>query len=68
MSKVMINVLLISVFIIVLFFTYGVTLEKNVIINQMNILTNNFMSFIELFGNTINTNINNENNKIPNII
>lgn len=30
----------------------------------MNILTNNFMSFIVLSGNTINTKINNVNNEM----
>jgi glucan phosphoethanolaminetransferase (alkaline phosphatase superfamily) len=63
-GKVMINVLLISVFISVFFFTYGVKIEKEVIINQMKVLTNDFMSHIELSGNTVNTNINKINNSM----
>ena len=60
-SKVLINVLFISMFISILFFTYGVTIERNVIINQMKILSNNFMSHIELSGNKINKDMYNYN-------
>jgi len=63
-TKVMINVLLIFIFLSVFFFTYATSIEKNVIINQMKVLSNNFMSFIELSGNNINTNIYNENIKL----
>ena len=56
-TKVMINVLLIFIFLSIFFFTYATSIEKNVIINQMTVLSHNFMSFIELSGNKINTNI-----------
>lgn len=56
-SKVLINVLFISIFISIFFFTYGTYIEKKVITNQMNILAGNFMDTIKLFGNTANTNL-----------
>ena len=65
-SKIMINVVLISIFITIFFFTYGVKIEKEVIINQMKILTNDFMSHVELSGNSINKNINELNNELQN--
>jgi hypothetical protein len=49
-SKVLINVLLISVFICIFFFTYGVHIEKLSISNQMKILAKNFMNFFQLSG------------------
>jgi hypothetical protein len=53
-SKVLINVLLISIFISVFFFTYGTYIERKVILNQMDILANNFMNTFELTGSTTN--------------
>jgi hypothetical protein len=56
-SKVLINVLLISIFICIFFFTYGVHIEKITIKNQMSILANNFMNFFELSGRNSNNNL-----------
>ena len=55
-SKVLINVLLISIFISIFYFTYGTYIEKQVIFDQMNILANNFMNTFELTGSTTNKN------------
>lgn len=49
-TKVLLNVFLISVFISVLFFTYGVYIEKNTIIAQMNILAHEFTDVYQLSG------------------
>ncbi len=56
-SKVLINVLLISMFICIFFFTYGIYLEKLTIANQMKILADNFTDTFKLFGNSINKNL-----------
>jgi hypothetical protein len=48
LSKVLINVLFISIFITVFFFTYGSYIEKKVVIEQMEFLSRdikNFFSF-----------------------
>ena len=58
-SKVLINVLLISTFICIFFFTYGTFIEKTVITNQMDIIANNFIDTFRLFGNSPNTNLKN---------
>ena len=63
-SKVLINVLFISAFISIFFFTYGTIIEKNVIINQMRVISNNIMQYVELSGNKLNTELYNYNNKL----
>jgi hypothetical protein len=63
-SKVLINVLFISAFISIFFFTYGTIIEKNVIINQMKVISNNVMQYVELSGNKINTELYKYNNKL----
>ena len=49
-TKVLLNVFLISVFISVLFFTYGVYVEKNTITTQMDILAHEFSDVYKLSG------------------
>ena len=49
-TKVLLNVFLISVFISVLFFTYGVYVEKNTITSQMDILAHEFSDVYKLSG------------------
>jgi hypothetical protein len=48
--KILINVLLISLFITVFFFTYAASIEKEVIINQMKFLSEHFSNGINLLG------------------
>jgi hypothetical protein len=57
--KVLINILFISLFISIFFFTYGTYLENTVITAQMNILANNFMDMIKLSGNKTNIDLKN---------
>jgi len=47
---VIINVLLISLFIGLFFFTYGAYIEKKVVKSQMNFLATDISSLIKLFG------------------
>lgn len=51
---VIINVLLISLFIGLLFFTYGAYIEKKVVKNQMEFLGNDVSSLIKLGGPSVN--------------
>jgi len=64
-SKVLINVLFISVFISFFFFTYGAYIEKKVVNEQMNYLSQNFMETVKLLGKNVNqTVIDNINNLV----
>jgi len=56
-SKVLINVLFISLFIAGFFFTYGSYIEKKVVINQMLFLSKNIKNSFGLFGEDINESI-----------
>ena len=58
-TKVLLNVFLISVFISVLFFTYGVYVEKNTITTQMDILAHEFTDIFKLFGEDNNIKLKN---------
>ena len=51
---VIINVLLISLFIGLFFFTYGAYIEKKVVKSQMNFLATDISSLIKLFGKSVN--------------
>lgn len=53
-SKVTINVLFISLFITIFFFTYGSYIEKKVVQNQMDILSKDIINFLNLFGKNFN--------------
>lgn len=53
-SKVFINVLFISVFIAIFFFTYGSYIEEKVVINQMHFLSKDIKNLFGLFGENIN--------------
>ncbi len=53
-SKVFINVLFISVFIAVFFFTYGSYIMKKVVINQIQFLSTDIKNLFGLFGENIN--------------
>lgn len=48
--KILINVLLISLFITFFFFTYATTIEKEVIVNQMKFLSEHISNGINLLG------------------
>jgi len=51
---VIINVLLISIFIGLFFFTYGAYIEKKVVKNQIEFFGNNISSLIKLCGSNVN--------------
>ena len=52
---ILLNILLISTFIVIFFFTYGDTLEKNIIIDQMSFLVDNIYNDVKIYGkNTSN--------------
>ena len=53
-SKVLINVLFISVFIGIFFFTYGSYIEKKIIKEQMVFLSKDIQNLFSLFGKNIN--------------
>jgi len=53
-TKVLINVLFISIFIGFFFFTYGAYIEKKVVKKQMGYLSTNFMETIKLLGKNVN--------------
>jgi hypothetical protein len=69
LSKVLINVLFISIFITVFFFTYVSYIEKKVVVEQMNFLSRDIKNFFGLFGKNINDNISEKLNNIsiPNL-
>jgi len=50
LTKILLNVFFISVFISALFFTYGIYIEKLTIKSQMDILANEFTDIFKLFG------------------
>jgi len=52
-TKVLINVLFISIFIGFFFFTYGAYIEKKVVKNQMRYLSTKFMETIKLLGKNV---------------
>jgi hypothetical protein len=53
-NKVLVNVLFISLFIVVLFFTYISYIEKKIVIKQMDFLSKDIKNFFSLFGKDIN--------------
>jgi ABC-type phosphate/phosphonate transport system permease subunit len=53
--KIITNVLFISLYIAIFFFTYGSVLEKQVVKEQMAFLVNNISNIIKLFGPTVNS-------------
>jgi ABC-type uncharacterized transport system permease subunit len=63
-SKVLINVLFISLFIGFFFFTYGTYIEKKVVTEQMNFLSKDIKNFFSLFGKNINDTITTKLNKM----
>jgi hypothetical protein len=58
-SKVLINVLLLSIFVSIFFFTYGTHIERLSINSQMNILANNVTDTFKITGNKSNIDLNN---------
>lgn len=64
---IIINVLFISLFIAIFFFTYGVYIEANIIKFQMNFLAINISDIIKLFGRDITNDIKNTINNLPKI-
>jgi hypothetical protein len=56
--KVIINVLLISLYLGVFFFTYGSMLQKQVVKSQMAFLVNNICNIIKLFGPFVSLQLN----------
>jgi len=56
-SKILINVLFISIFISLFFFTYGASIEKKVVENQMDFLCINLTDMIKLGGKEVNQQI-----------
>ncbi len=69
LSKVLINVLFISIFIVVFFFTYGSYIEKKIVIEQMNFLSRDIKNLFGLLGKNINKTISEKLNnlKMPNL-
>lgn len=63
-SKVLINVLFISVFIGVFFFTYGSYIEKKVVEEQMIFLSKDVKSLFSLFGKNVNDTITTKLNQL----
>ena len=57
-NEISINVLFIAILISIFFFTYGVTIEENTILDQMKILSNDIINTFKLTGNTLNNNLN----------
>jgi hypothetical protein len=64
---IIINVLLISLFIAIFFFTYGIYIEDSIIKAQMNFLATNVSDIIKLFGKNITNDIKKTINNLPNI-
>jgi len=64
LNKVLINVLLITTFIMIFFFTYGIYIEKKVVVNQMDFLSSNITETLKIFGADVNKNINDKINNI----
>jgi hypothetical protein len=63
-SKVTINVLFITLFITIFFFTYGSYIEKKVVQNQMDILSKDIIDFLNLFGQDFNKIISDQLNNV----
>jgi hypothetical protein len=63
-SKVLSNVLFISIFIAFFFFTYGSYIEKKVVKNQMEFLSEHISNIIKLGGKNINKDVINFTNNI----
>lgn len=64
---IIINVLLISLFIAIFFFTYGIYIEDSIIKSQMNFLATNISDIIKLFGPNITNDIKKTINNLPKI-
>lgn len=62
---IIINVIFISIFIGIFFFTYGAYIEKRVVKNQMKLISSDLIGYVNLLGNTtkeiVKSNINNIN-------
>ena len=69
LSKVLVNVLFISIFFVVFFFTYGSYIGKKIVIEQMNFLSRDIKNLFGLFGKNINKTISEKisNLKMPNL-
>jgi len=52
--KILLNVLLISIFIVMFFFTYGTYIEHKIMENQIDFLSLDIMNSVKLFGENIN--------------
>jgi hypothetical protein len=65
LSKVLTNVLFVSIFIILFFFTYGSYIEKKIVVEQMVFLSKDIKNFFSIFGKNINDNISKKLNDIP---
>jgi len=63
-SKVLINVLFISVFIGVFFFTYGSYIEKKIVKEQMIFLSKDIQNLFSLFGKNVNNAITTKLNEL----
>jgi len=53
-SKILINTLLISILISIFLYTFGLSLGKDIISNQINIISDSLMDGFKLFGNNNN--------------
>ena len=63
-SNIILQVSLIASFIIIIFFTYGIILEKDILDKQINFVINKFKPIKDLIPNTDASN--NDNNNIVN--
>jgi len=63
-SKVFVNVLFISTFIAIFFFTYASYIEKKIVVNQMDFLADDITRTIKLFGQEANDSVLNKLNKV----
>ena len=64
---IIINVLLISLFIAIFFFTYGIYIEDIIIKSQMKFLATNISDIFKLFGPNITNDIKKTINNLPKI-
>jgi hypothetical protein len=56
---IMLNVLFISLYIVIFFFTYGSFIEKKVVKNQMKFLSDNISDNIKIYGKDVNSSLKN---------
>ena len=52
---ILLNILLISTFIVIFFFTYGDIIERNTIIDQMSFLVDNIYNDVKIYGKNTST-------------